>query len=196
MVAQVIICIESAKQPNCESGHADEVRSLVADLAHLAYSRGLPGSFSANAPTAQSDHMGVGIPPPQLLQQAMMTVPVHLIPGHPSFDQHAYQMLVQQQQQELHDQEQEQQQHQQEQQQHQYSYQQQHQQLLHSEQQQPVNAGMTQQRDGMQAAHEEGTSSGMPADQHAVLDSDAHEGAAQQQQQHDKSVRPAASPLD
>ena len=31
------------------------------------------------------------------MQQAVLSLPPHLTPGHPSFDQHAYQLLLQQQ---------------------------------------------------------------------------------------------------
>ena len=77
---------------------ADEVRNFVTELAHLAYSRGVPagpmptpagaGDATLATPPSSSGH---------IMQQAMLNLPPHLTPGHPSFDQHAYQLLLQQQ---------------------------------------------------------------------------------------------------
>lgn len=77
---------------------ADEVRNFVTELAHLAYSRGVPagpiptpavaGDPNLATPPSSSEHV---------MQQAMLNLPPHLTPGHPSFDQHAYQLLLQQQ---------------------------------------------------------------------------------------------------
>ena len=79
---------------------ADEVRNFVTELAHIAYSRGVPaGSIpipaaagDPNLPTSPSSsgHM---------LQEPLVNLPAHLSPGHPNFDQHAYHLLQQQQQQ-------------------------------------------------------------------------------------------------
>lgn len=76
----------------------DEVRNFVTELAHLAYSRGVPagpiptpaaaGDPTLPAPPSSSGHV---------MQQGVLNLPPHLTPGHPSFDQHAYQLLLQQQ---------------------------------------------------------------------------------------------------
>lgn len=79
---------------------ADEVRNFVADLAHLAYSRGVP---AGPLPTpAAAEDPNLADPPSSsghIMQQSDINLPAHMTPGHPSFDQHAYQLLIQQQQQ-------------------------------------------------------------------------------------------------
>lgn len=77
---------------------ADEVRNFVTELAHLAYSRGVP---AGPIPTpAGAGDPNLATPPSSsghIMQQAVLNLPTHLTPGHPSFDQHAYQLLLQQQ---------------------------------------------------------------------------------------------------
>ena len=76
----------------------DEVRNFVTELAHLAYSRGVPAGpiptpAAAGDPTLPTPPSSSG----HVMQQAVVNLPPHLMPGHPSFDQHAYQLLLQQQ---------------------------------------------------------------------------------------------------
>lgn len=77
----------------------DEVRNFVTELAHLAYSRGVPAG-PIPTPAAAGDPT-LPTPPPSsghVMQQGVLNFPPHLTPGHPRFDQHAYQLLLQQQQ--------------------------------------------------------------------------------------------------
>ena len=79
---------------------ADEVRNFVTELAHIAYSRGVPAG-SIPIPAAAGDP-NLPTPPSSsghMLQEPLVNLPAHLTPGHPSFDQHAYHLLQQQQQQ-------------------------------------------------------------------------------------------------
>lgn len=138
---------------------ADEVRNFVADLAHLAYSRGLPGGPAGSAPMAQPDGMGTGLQPQAaLMQQAMMNVPVpvHMIPGHPSFDQHAYNLLMQQQQQH------------------------QEQQLQHQQQQEQYEAHQQHQHVEVQTADAHGDVKRISEAQHALPASELSQDAARQ----------------
>ena len=76
----------------------DEVRNFVTELAHLAYSRGVPAG-PIPTPAAAGDP-ALASPPStsgHVMQQGVLDLPPHLTPGHPSFDQHAYQLLLQQQ---------------------------------------------------------------------------------------------------
>ena len=130
---------------------ADEVRNFVADLAHLAYSRGLPGGPSGTAPP--EGHLPSEAPPPPLMHQTLMNVPLHLIPGHPNFDQHAYHLLVQQQ-----------------------HHEQQHQQL---QQQQHFRA--QEQQHGEEVADMNGEVKGLPDAQHALSPQDTLEQDADRQ---------------
>jgi len=82
---------------------ADEVRNFVTELAHIAYSRGVPAG-SIPIPAAAGDP-NLPTPPSSsghMLQEPLVNLPAHLTPGHPSFDQHAYHLLQQQQQQQQH----------------------------------------------------------------------------------------------
>lgn len=70
----------------------------MTELAHLAYSRGVPAG-PIPTPAAAGDP-SLATPPStsgHVMQQAVLSLPPHLTPGHPSFDQHAYQLLLQQQ---------------------------------------------------------------------------------------------------
>ncbi len=81
---------------------ADEVRNFVTELAHIAYSRGVPAG-SIPIPAAAGDP-NLPTPPSSsghMLQEPLVNLPAHLSPGHPSFDQHAYHLLQQQQQQHM-----------------------------------------------------------------------------------------------
>lgn len=102
------------------------------------------------------------------MQQAMMSVPVHLIPGHPSFDQHAYQLLLQQQQQQHQEQ-----QHQQHQQQHQHHQQQQQHEQYHAQQQ--------HQQDRVERSNAGSDVKSIPEAQHTVPASSLPVDVAQQQ---------------
>ncbi len=82
---------------------ADEVRNFVTELAHIAYSRGVP-SGPIPVPAAARDP-NLPTPPSSsghMLQEPLVNLPAHLTPGHPSFDQHAYHLLQQQQHQQQH----------------------------------------------------------------------------------------------
>ena len=81
---------------------ADEVRNFVTELAHIAYSRGVPaGSIpipaAADDPTLPTPPSSSG----HMLHEPLVNLAAHLTPGHPTFDQHAYHLLQQQQQQHM-----------------------------------------------------------------------------------------------
>jgi len=70
----------------------------VADLAHLPYSQGVPAGPIPTSAAAGDPHLA-SLPSSSghMMQQAVVNLPAHMTPGHPSFDQHAYQLLIQQQ---------------------------------------------------------------------------------------------------
>ena len=79
------------------------MRNFVTELAHLAYSRGVPtGPIPTPAGAGDPSLAHPPLPSGHLMQQAVLNLPPHLTPGHPNFDQHAYQLLLQQQHQQAH----------------------------------------------------------------------------------------------